>query len=47
MAALTDAAVQPAVVGTQAVTVVPVWPKQSSSVPGTTTRELPPLCEGM
>ena len=47
IAAFTDAPVQPALVGTHAVTVVPVCPKQSSSLPGTTTRDPQPLCDGM
>ena len=47
IAASTDAPVQPALVGTHAVTVVPVWPKQSSSLPGTTSRDPQPLCDGM
>jgi len=47
VAALTDSGGHSALVATQALTVVPVCPKQSNSLPGTTARAPPPLCDGM
>src|SRR5688500_55830 len=47
VAASTDVDGQPPLVGTHAATVLPVWPKQSSSLPGTSARLPPPLCDGM
>src|SRR5687768_18576462 len=46
-AASTDVEGQPPLVGTHAATILPVCPKQSSSLPGTSVRCPPPLCDGI